>query len=132
MTNYFGRRRLTLILFGYLEKTAPEKLEEFKETLKAEKGYEEYIITYKKYRGSEWLRTAILYDGELYRLEIYAFGGGGKRVILREHKIIERDCDDITSEIFNGFAYYDKDFRPIVNTADKYSDLLVLQSIAKT
>lgn len=132
MTNYFGKQKLTKILYNYLEQSAPEKLAELKRELKAAGEYRKYEIQYKKRRGSEWLNTSIYFGDIEYRFEVYSFGGSGKRVTLREYKVIDGDRGDIVTETFSGFAYYDKDFKPITNTTDKYSDLLILQSIAKT
>ena len=132
MTNYFGKQKLTKILYNYLEQSAPEKLAELKRELKAAGEYRKYEIRYKKHRGSEWLNTSIYFGDIEYRFEVYSFGGSGKRVTLREYKVIDGERGDIVTETFSGFAYYDKDFKPITNTTDKYSDLLILQSIAKT
>lgn len=132
MTNYFGKQKLTKILYNYLEQSAPEKLAELKRELKAAGEYRKYEIQYKKRRGSEWLNTSIYFGDIEYRFEVYSFGGSGKRVTLREYKVIDGERGDIVTETFSGFAYYDKDFKPITNTTDKYSDLLILQSIAKT
>lgn len=132
MTNYFGKQKLTKILYNYLEQSAPEKLAELKRELKAAGENRKYEIQYKKRRGSEWLNTSIYFGDIEYRFEVYSFGGSGKRVTLREYKVIDGERGDIVTETFSGFAYYDKDFKPITNTTDKYSDLLILQSIAKT
>lgn len=131
MTNYFGKQKLTKILYNYLEQSAPEKLAELKRELKAAGEYRKYEIQYKKRRGSEWLNTSIYFGDIEYRFEVYSFGGSGKRVTLSEYKVIDGERGDIVTETFSGFAYYDKDFKPITNTTDKYSDLLILQSIAK-
>lgn len=131
MTNYFGKQKLTKILYNYLEQSAPEKLAELKRELKAAGEYRKYEIQYKKRRGSEWLNTSIYFGDIEYRFEVYSFGCSGKRVTLREYKVIDGERGDIVTETFSGFAYYDKDFNPITNTTDKYSDLLILQSIAK-
>ena len=53
MTNYFGKQKLTQLLYNYLELSAPEKLAELKRELKAAGEGRKYIIGYKKYRGSE-------------------------------------------------------------------------------
>lgn len=133
MTNYFGKQRLTRILYNYLAQSAPEKLAELKRELKAAGEYRKDEIRYKKYRGSEWLNASICFADIEYRFEIYAFysfgGAGGKRVTLREYKVIDGERGDIVTEAFSGFAYYDKDFNTITNTTDKYSELLVCNQL---
>lgn len=132
MVNYFGKQKLTRILYNYLEQSAPEKLAELKCELKAAGDFRKDEIRYKKYRGSEWLNSSIYFGDIEYRFEIYSFGSSGKRVTLREYKVIDGERGDIVTQTFSGFAYYDTDFNPITDTTDKYSDLLILQSIAKT
>lgn len=131
MTNYFGKARLTKILYNYLEQSAPEKLAELKRELKAAGEYRKYEIQYKKRRGREWLNTSIYFGDIEYRFEVYSFGGSGKRVTLCEYKVIDGVRGDIVTETFSGFAYYDKDFNPITATKDKYSDLLICNQLQK-
>ncbi|MGN0686807.1 MAG: hypothetical protein ACI4KA_01720 [Oscillospiraceae bacterium] len=131
MTNYFGKQRLTRILYNYLVQSAPEKLAELKRELKESGEYRKYEIRYKKYRGSEWLNTSIFFGDIEYRFEIYSFGSSGKRVTLREYKVIDGDRGDIVTETFSGFAYYDKDFNPITATTDKYSNFLICNQLQK-
>ena len=131
MVNYFGKQKLTRILYNYLEQSAPEKLAELKRELKAAGEYRKYEIRYKKYRGSEWLNSSIYFGDIEYRFEIFTTGGTAKRVTLREYKVIDGERGDVVTEIFSGYAYYNKDFEPITKTDYKYSDMLILQSLAK-
>lgn len=131
MTNYFGKARLVKILYYYLEQSAPEKLAELKRELKEVGEHRKYALEYRKHRGREWLRGSIIFGGIEYRFEIYTFGGRGKRVALREDRVIVGERGDIVTETFSGFAYYDKDFKPITATTDKYSDLLVCNQLQK-
>lgn len=131
MANYFGKQKLTRILYNYLEQSAPEKLAELKRELKAAGEYRKFEIDYKKYRGSEWLKSKIFFGDIEYRFEIYAFGKEAKYVTLREKKIIG-DYDENVTQTFCGTAYYDKDFNPIPDVKASWcSDLLQVQSIAK-
>ena len=129
MVNYFGKQRLTRILYNYLEQSAPEKLSELKRELKAAGEYRKYEIKYEKHYGSEWLKSRIFFGDIEYRFEIYASGRETKNVTLREKKVVG-DYDESITETFCGFAYYDKDFNPI-NTKERCSDLLQVQSIIK-
>lgn len=132
MTNYFGKQKLVRILYNYLELSAPEKLAELKRELKEAGEYRKYGILYRKYRGSEWLTTGIVFGHVEYQFEIYACGGGAKKVTLREKTIIDVAEVEKTTEIFSGYAYYDKDFNPITEIAEKYSDLLICNRLQKT
>lgn len=131
MTNYFGKARLTKILYNYLEQSAPEKLAELKRELKEAGEYRNYKISYKKCRGGEWIDTSIYFGDIEYRFKVYSFGGSGKMVTLREYKVIDGERGDIVTETFSGFAYYDKDFNPITATKDKYSDFLICNQLQK-
>lgn len=132
MTNYFGKQKLTQLLYNYLELSAPEKLAELKRELKAAGEGRKYIIGYKKYRGSEWLTSSICFGEIEYIFEIYACGSAGKRVVLREHRIMDDEHgNEIRSDIFSGHACYDEDFKPITETTDKYSDLLICNHLQK-
>lgn len=130
MTNYFGKQRLTKILYNYLEQTAPEKLAELKRELKAAGEYRKYEIKYKKFRGDEWLKSRIYFGDIEYRFEIYAYGNGAKSVTLREKKVIG-DYDESVTQTFVGTAYYDKDFNPINSNVPWCSDLVLAQSIGR-
>ncbi len=132
MPNYFGKQRLTRILYYYLEQTAPEKLAELKRELKAAGEYRKWEISYKKHRGSEWLETHIYFDDTEYSFEIYACGKAAKSVTLREKKIIGDDDESVT-QTFTGTAYYDENFNPRFDVKFPWrcSELLALQSIAK-
>ncbi len=133
MTNYFGKQKLTLLLFSYLELSSPIKLAELKRELKESGTYRKHIIRYKKSRGDEWLTTSIFFGKITYDFEIYSFGGAGKYVTLREQRRInDRRGNEIKAEIFSGYAYYDKDFKPITETTDKYSDFLICNRLQKT
>lgn len=131
MTNYFGKQRLTRLLYHYLEQTAPEKLAEIKRELKEAGEYRKYGIRHRKFRGSEWLTTGVFFGGIEYEFEIYAFGGRAKHVTLREKTIIDEEDREKVTEIFSGYAYYDKNFKPITETKDKYSDLLICNRLQK-
>lgn len=131
MTNYFGKQKLTRLLYHYLEQSAPEKLAEIKRELKEAGEYRKYGIRHKKYRGSEWLATGIFFGGIEYAFEIYACGGSSKRVTLREKTIVEVEDGEKVTEIFSGYAYYDKDFKPITEIEENYSDLLICNRLQK-
>lgn len=133
MANYFGKQRLVRILYYYLEQTAPEKLAELKRELRESGEYRKYEISYKKYRGNEWLKAHVYFGDVEYRFELYACGKSAKSVTLREKKIIG-DYDESVAQIFVGNAYYDEDFNPILDVQFPWrcSDLLILQSIAKS
>ena len=131
MTNYFGKQKLTKILYNYLEQSAPEKLAELKRELKAAGENRKYEIRYKKFRDIEWLDAPIYFGDIEYRVEVYSFGDSGKRVTLHEYKVIAGERGDIVTKTFSGFAYYDKDFNPITATKDKYSVLLICNQLQK-
>ncbi len=133
MTNYFGKQKLTQLLYNYLELSSPEKLAELKRELKAAGEYRKYVIEYKKSHGSEWLKSSIRFGDIWYYFDIYTFGGAGKRVTLREYREMDNEQgSEGRKEIFSGYAYYDKDFKPITETTDKYSDLLICNRLQKT
>lgn len=119
MASYLGKQRLTRILYNYLENSAPEKLSELKRELKSDGEYRKYKIRYKKHQNSEWLNTSIYFGDIEYRFEIYACGKDGKSVKLREKKVTEGDYDENVIQTFCGTAYYDKDFNPRSELADK-------------
>lgn len=110
MANYLGKRRLTLLLYDYLEQSAPEKLSELKRELKSDGEYRKYKILYRKYRNSEWLNTNIYFDDIEYRFEMFACGSKGKSVALWEKKAIADDYDESVIQIYGGVAYYDENF----------------------
>lgn len=132
MTNYFGKQKLVRILYNYLELSAPEKLAELKRELKEAGEYRKYGILYKKYRGSEWITTGIVFGNVEFQFEIYACGCEAKKVTLREKILVDVDEVEKTMEIFKGYAYYDKDFNPITSITEKYSDLLICNRLQKT
>lgn len=131
MTNYFGKQKLTRLLYHYLEQSAPEKLAEIKRELKEAGEYRKYAIRHKKYRGSEWLTTGIIFGNIEYQFEIYACGGGAKKVTLREKTIVDEEDGEKVTEIFSGYAYYDKDFKPITDIEEKFSNLLICNRLQK-
>lgn len=110
MANYLGKKRLTLLLYDYLEQSAPEKLSELKRELKDDGEYRKYKILYRKYRNSEWLNTNIYFDGIEYRFEMFACGSKGKSVVIREKKVIADDYDESVTQTYSGVAYYDGNF----------------------
>ncbi len=133
MTNYFGKQKLTQLLYNYLELSSPEKLAELKRELKEADEDRKHIIRYKKSNGSEWLTTLIFFGEIMYDFEIFSFGGASKHVTLRERRITDDSRgNESKTEIFSGYAYYDKDFKPITETTDKYSDLLICNRLQKT
>lgn len=130
MPNYFGKQRLVRILYNYLERTAPEKLAELKRELKEAGEFRKYEIKYTKRRGDEWLKAHIYFGDIEYRFGMYAWGKEFKRVTLIEKKVIG-DYDESITQTYAGTARYDENFNPVDTDASRYSDLLVLQSIAK-
>lgn len=138
MANYFGKRRLTQILFNYLEQSAPEKLSKLKRDLKENSKCTDFYLCYKKHRNSEWLNTSI-YNGDtvVYQIKIFATGTDNKAVTLWENKVIENDYGEKSTQIFSATTYYDKTFNPKLYNDTKYADLLQhsevlqIQSIAK-
>ena len=136
MTNYFGKARLTKLLYYYLESTAPAKLAELKRELSEDKDAREYKFYYRKYRGSEWLKTEIFVGEVTFHFEIHGFGigkSGKKGVTLRECRSIEDNAmeEPVEKVTFNGFAYYDENFCPI-NSRDRVSCELMCEDLAKT
>lgn len=134
MTNYFGKTRLTKLLYFYLESTSPAKLAELKRELGEEGERREYKLYYKKSHGSEWLKTEIFVGEVAFHFEIHSFGRSGKCVTLRERRIVEGKGAEapIEKETFNGFAYYDANFCPINPRNERVSYELVCEDIAKT
>lgn len=129
MATYFGKRKLTKILYNYLAKTSPEKLAELKRELREAGEYRKEEIRYKPFRGSEWLKASIFFAGMTFKFEIYAEGKSYKRVTMKEYKVTE---DDVETKTFSGYAYY-KDFKPLDSDellrSYKYSDELLVADL---
>lgn len=134
MTNYFGKTRLTKLLYFYLESTSPAKLAELKRELGEEGERREYKLYYKKSHGSEWLKTEIFVGEVAFYFEIYSCGGSGKCVNLRERRSIDDNGTDapVEKETFNGYAYYDANFCPINPRNERVSYELFCEDLAKT
>lgn len=134
MTNYFGKARLTKLLYFYLESTSPAKLAELKRELAEDEDRREYKLNYRKSRGSEWLKTEIFVGEVAFYFEIYSFGESGKYVTLRERRSID-DNDTgapVEKETFKGHAYYDVNFCPINPRKERVSYELMCENLAKT
>ena len=133
MTNYFGKARLTKLLYFYLESTSPAKLAELKRELTEDEDRREYKLNYRKYRGSEWLKTEIFVGEVAFYFEINSFGGSGKCVTLRERRSIDDNDTDapVEKETFYGHAYYDANFCPINPRNERVSYELVCENLAK-
>lgn len=134
MTNYFGKARLTKLLYFYLESTSPAKLAELKRELSVDEEGREYKIYYRKSRGSEWLKTEIFVGEVAFYFEIYSFGGSGKCVTLRERRIVDDIGMDapVEKETYKGQAYYDANFCPIIPRYERVCDELLCDNLAKT
>ncbi len=113
--NYFGKRRLEKILFNYLSASDRNNIAE---AIKADfKEYGKQIITYKRYRGSEWFEISDIYDkyGEkLICYRIYALTSDkGCWVSMSETHIRENDNGgDPSEKVFRCKASYTSDFYP--------------------
>ncbi len=129
MATYFGKRKLTKILYHYLAETAPEKLAELKRELREAGEYRKEEIRYKPFRGDEWLKAQIFFAGMTFKFEIYVTGNPYKRVTMREYRVTG---DEVTTETFSGYAYY-KEFKPLDNEelrrSYKYSDALLVTDL---
>lgn len=72
MTGHFGKRRLTKILYGYLEQSAPEKLTELKREMKNWGSDRKHLIRYKKRGSREEIYTCIFFGAVAYHFNLRA------------------------------------------------------------
>lgn len=110
---YFGRRRLELILLHYLA-DQPELIQDIKQSCK-EYG-KDVVLQYKKSHGNEWLHcTAYEISTQTeYDFRIFCMWFSGHRCSIEVKAGSEyEDLENVHS----GYAYYDENFYPIVGDA---------------
>ena len=134
MATYFGKRKLTKILYHYLSETAPEKLAELKRELREAGEYRKHKIKYRKSSSREYLEACIIFGGIVFQIDLYTKGKLGKRVTMREFRILEDECgENATKQTFYGYAIYGGDLKPLENDDEKrdryYCDALLVADL---
>ncbi len=120
MVGYFGKRRLTKILYGYLEQSAPEKLTELKREMKSWGSDRKRFIRYEKRESREMISTSIFFGAIEYRFKLCADKVESYRyVCVYEREATEdRTGEEIVDKKFEGKARYAYNFELLDSTSE--------------